>query len=82
MNRDYTQIPIDGVPTHILENAVIGVRGVENENGSGFVPVYGTAVFAKVTEDTLPGFPWESTEEIYAAITDVYESVSARIDCR
>lgn len=77
VNRDYTQIPIDGVPTHILENAVIGVRGVENENGSGFVPVYGTAVFAKVTEDTLPGFPWESTEEIYAAITDVYESVSA-----
>ena len=27
VNRDYTQIPIDGVPTHILENAVIGVRG-------------------------------------------------------
>ena len=77
VQMDYTQIPIDGVPTHQIENAVIGVRGVDSENGSGFVPIYGTAVFAKVTADTLPGFPWESTEEIYDAIIDVYESVSA-----
>ena len=75
--RDYTQIPIDGVPTHILENAVIGASWVEEEDGScGFVPVYGTAVFAKVTEETLPGFPWESTDEIYDAITDIYLEIS------
>lgn len=75
--RDYSQIPIDGVPTHILENAVIGASWVEEEDGScGFVPVYGTAIFAKVTEETLPGFPWKSTDEIYDAITDIYLKIS------
>lgn len=71
VNKDYTQIPIDGVPTHQIENAIIGKKGVDSEEGSGFVPIYGTAVFAKVTEDTLPGFPWESTEEICNAITNI-----------
>lgn len=57
VNRDYTQIPIDGVPTHILENAVIGVRGVENENGSGFVPVYGDCSFRKGHRGYLTRLP-------------------------
>lgn len=72
--RDYSQIPIDGVPTHILENAVIGARWIDD--GCGFESIYGTAVFAKVTEETLPGFPWKSTDEIYDAITDIYLKIS------
>ena len=72
--RDYSQIPIDGVPTHILENAVIGARWIDD--GCGFESIYGTAVFAKVTEETLPGFPWKSTDEIYDAITDIYLETS------
>ena len=70
----YSQIPIDGVPTHILENAVIGARWIDD--GCGFESIYGTAVFAKVTEETLPGFPWKSTDEIYDAITDIYLKIS------
>ena len=72
--RDYSQIPIDGVPTHILENAVIGARWIDD--GCGFESIYGTAVFAKVTEETLPGFPRKSTDEIYDAITDIYLKIS------
>lgn len=72
--RDYSQIPIDGVPTHILENAVIGARWIDD--GCGFESIYGTAVFAKVTEETLPGFPWKSTDEIHDAITDIYLETS------
>ena len=72
--RDYSQIPIDGVPTHMLENAVIGARWIDD--GCGFESIYGTAVFAKVTEETLPGFPRKSTDEIYDAITDIYLKIS------
>ena len=41
-----------------------------------FQSVYGTAVFAKVTEQTLPGFPWKSVDAINDAVTDIYRAVS------
>lgn len=76
VQMDYTQIPIDGVPTHQIEDAVIWFHGTD----SGFIPIYGTAVFAKVTEDTLPGFPWKNTEEIRDAISDICFDVSTDYD--
>lgn len=87
VQKDYRKIPITDVPTHTIENAVVDVKWVsadsQNPDTGGFQPVYGTAVFAKVTEKTLPNFPWESVEEINAAISQIYDSVSESfgLDC-
>lgn len=87
VQKDYRKIPITDVPTHIIENTVVDVKWVsadsKNPDAGGFQPVYGTAIFAKVTEKTLPYFPWESVEEINAAITQIYDSVSESfgLDC-
>lgn len=81
VEKNYTKIPLDGVPLHEVENVVVGLKVVspdpEQPDVGGFAPVYGTAVFAKVTDETIPGFPWSSTEEITKAITDVFEKVSS-----
>lgn len=81
VQKNYTKIPLDGVPLHKVENVVVGLKVVspdpEQPDVGGFAPVYGTAVFAKVTDETIPDFPWSSTEEITKAITDVFENVSS-----
>lgn len=87
VQKDYRKIPITDVPTHTIENVVVDVKWVsadsQNPDAGGFQPVYGTAVFAKVTKKTLPNFPWESVEEINAAISQIYDSVSESfgLDC-
>lgn len=80
VQKDYTQISLTGVPIHEVENVAVGVNWVsadpDNPDVGGFKTIYGTATFAKVSEETLPGFPWKNVDEINTAITNIYDSVS------
>ena len=77
-NIDYTQIPIDGVPTHEVEGVLYVNWIVRSDLPYEPVvpsPVYGTITYAKVTDKTLPDFPWDNIQSIEAAICEVFPSL-------
>lgn len=74
-NTDYTQIPIDGIPTHEVEGVLYVNWIVRSDLPYEPVvpsPVYGTITYAKVTDKTLPDFPWDNIQSMDAAISEVY----------
>ena len=80
-NTDYTQIPIDGVPTHEVEGMLLYVNWIVRHDLPYEpvvpYPVYGTVTYAKVTDETLPDFPWDNIQSIDAAISEVYPTPDA-----
>lgn len=76
-NTDYTQIPIDGVPTHVVEGVLYVSWNVRYDLPNEPVvptPTYGMITYAKVTNKTLPDFPWDNVQSIEEAIAEVYLS--------
>ena len=82
-NKNYMQIPIEGMPQHEIEEAFVGTRWVsqspDQPDAGGFQSVYGTVVFVKVTEETLPDFPWTGIDEIRAALAEIYAEPGYRL---
>lgn len=71
LNQDYTQIPIEGVSTHEIE-AVVGVGGISTSEGHGVYGIYDSVLYAKVTSETIPDFPWQSVDEINEACSEIF----------
>ena len=71
LNQNYTQIPIEGVPTHEIE-ALVGVGGISTSEGDGTYGIYGPVLYAKVTSETIPDFPWQSVDEINEACSEIF----------
>ncbi len=85
LNRDYTQVDVTGLATHEEEVVdyvahVVTEEGAVPDGSEMPVPVYGTAVYAPANEQTLPGLPWQSVEEINAALLEVYDDLVASCD--
>lgn len=71
--KDYTQINIDGVPTHQIDNVVVRIIPSRVDPENGWESLMGSVVYAKVIEDTIPDFPWKSVDEINEALTEIFE---------
>ena len=58
VQKNYTKIPLDGVPLHEVENMVVGLKVVspdpEQPDVGGFAPVYGTAVLPRSQMKQFP----------------------------
>lgn len=74
-NLAYTDISTNHVSTHTLRNVQIGVTWVQVGESVDIVKpfaVYGNIVYAKVNEETLPGFPWQSVNDMKTSILEIY----------